>query len=89
MEAIEEKKPKPIVYRIGKIKGKYLILEILTYHGYPLLAIEKLFKLSKLHRTLVTKEFPLYNSIIPRETFKVNNITKLLSPFILNYRLLI
>ncbi len=33
------------------------------------------------------KEFAIFNAVIPRETFKVNNITKLLSPFIKNYRL--
>jgi hypothetical protein len=75
------------VYKISKIVGKYLILEIMTYHGYPIMAMEKLFKTSKTLRKLVINEFTIFNAVIPRETFKVNNITKLLSPFIKNYKL--
>jgi hypothetical protein len=59
----------------------------MTYHGYPIMVIEKLFKTSKALRKLVFHEFAIFNAVIPRETFKVNNITKLLSPFIKNFRL--
>ena len=59
----------------------------MTFHGYPLMAMEKLFKISRLFRQLITREFYIFNAVIPRESFKVNNITKLLTPFIKNYRL--
>ncbi len=51
------------------------------------MVMEKLYKTSKLFRQLIIREFHVFNAVIPRETFKVNNITKLLTPFIKNYRL--
>lgn len=72
---------------MGKIVGKYLILEIFKFHGYPIISIEKLFKLSRTHRLMVTKDFKIFDSQIPREVFKVNNVSKLLSPLVLNYTL--
>lgn len=47
----------------------------MTYHGYPIMAMEKLFKTSRTLRKLIINEFAIFNTVIPRETFKVNNIT--------------
>ncbi len=49
--------------------------------------MKQLFQLSRNMRKLVCKEYKLIDHMIPREVFKVNNVTKLLSPLILNYRL--
>ena len=38
-------------------------------------------------RKLVARETDLIDRMITRDTFKVNNVTKLLSPLVLNYNL--
>ena len=66
-------------YKLGCIIGKYPILEIFSYYGYPRDVMKILFATSRSMRNLVIIDYDAIDRMVVRDTFKVNNVTKLLS----------
>ena len=73
---------------LSKITNKHLFLEIASYYGKPQQVAEFFCMVNSQYREVFIHEYPLFkNIVVKRETFRVESLSQLLSPWILNYKL--